>query len=324
MCVVFISHKLREVLSVAQRICVMRRGKKVAEVRPQDTNPEQLAELMVGERRPELGEHAAVQVGPAILDVQGLSARHADGRPLLRDIGLRVCGGEIVGIAGVDGNGQRELAEVLTGLRPPSGGEVRVDGQVVRPLTPAEVRRRGVAHVPEDRLLRAIVGPMTVEENIALGRQGQPPFARGARIDFEGRRERTESLLESFDVRPRAPEAKLGALSGGNQQKVVLARELDCHPRLLVVVQPTRGLDIAAVAQVQRRLREERARGVGVLLFSLDLEEVLALSDRVYVMFAGQLVGELARNEFEERRIGRMMLGGAEPAASESMRQAHG
>ncbi|HLL81823.1 MAG TPA: heme ABC transporter ATP-binding protein, partial [Longimicrobium sp.] len=163
-------------------------------------------------------------------------------------------------------------------------------------------------HVPEDRLLRAIVGQMTVEENVALGRQHRPPFARRSFIDFVGRRSRTEGLLEAFDVRPRDPSVRIAGLSGGNQQKVVLARELDGAPKLLVAVQPTRGLDIAAVASVHRRLREERDKGVGVVLVSLDLEEVLALSDRVYVMYDGKVVGEVTRSEFDERRIGRMML----------------
>jgi simple sugar transport system ATP-binding protein len=240
--------------------------------------------------------------------LSGLSARGGDGRQVLSGVDLSVHGGEIVGIAGVDGNGQRELAEVLTGLRP-FEGEFRLLGQTLRAPTPGDLRGLGVSHVPEDRLLRAIVGPMTVEENVALGRQNREPFARRSFIDFVGRRSRTEGLLEAFDVRPRDPSVRIGALSGGNQQKVVLARELDAAPKLLVAVQPTRGLDIAAVASVHRRLREERDKGVGVLVVSLDLEEVLALSDRVYVMYDGKVVGEVTRSEFDERRIGRMMLG---------------
>ena len=167
----------------------------------------------------------------------------------------------------------------------------------------------GVAHVPEDRFQRAIIAPMQVEENIALGRQRQPPFARGAWIDFDGRRSRAVSLLESFDVRPPDPEAPIGELSGGNQQKVVLARELDVAPKLLVVVQPTRGLDVSAVNAVHQRLRQERERGAGVLLISLDLEEVLTLSDRLYAIYEGRITGELARDEFDENRVGQMMMG---------------
>jgi len=224
-------------------------------------------------------------------------------------VSLTVHAGEIVGIAGVDGNGQRELAEVVTGLRPVDRGEVMLCG-AGGSLDPHEARRRGISHVPEDRLLHAIVGPMRVEENVALGRQADPPFAHGPWIDFPGRRERTENLLEAYDVRPRDPTVPCGRLSGGNQQKVVFARELDARPKLLVAVQPTRGLDIAAVAAVRRRLVDEKARGTGVLLVSLDLEEVLALSDRIYVMFEGHVAGERPRGA-DERELGALMLGGA-------------
>ncbi len=309
--VIFISHKLREVLSVAERVAVMRRGRLVAEVRATHTRPEELAALMVGESRLPTAEVQASQApqGERLLEVRELRARGADGRPALSGVSLEVHAGEIVGIAGVDGNGQRELAEVLTGLRALDGGGGSLLGEPLVGLTPAEARRRGVGHVPEDRLWRAVVKAMTVEENVALGRQAQAPFAKGPRVDFEGRRERTRALLKAYDVRPPDPQMPLQALSGGNQQKVVVARELDAAPRLLVVVQPTRGLDIGAVAQVQAKLREARARGAGVLLVSLDLEEVLALSDRIYVFFEGRITGTFTRPEFDEREIGRRMLG---------------
>ncbi|MFL5351197.1 ABC transporter ATP-binding protein [Archangium sp.] len=309
--VVFISHKLREVLGVAERVAVMRRGRLVAEVRAANTRPEELAALMVGESRM---PHAEAQTyhppaGAKLLEARELRARGADGRPALRGVSLEVHAGEIVGIAGVDGNGQRELAEVLTGLRTLDGGGGTLLGEPLTGLSPAEARRRGVGHVPEDRLWRAVVKAMTVEENVALGRQAQAPFARGLQVDFTGRRERTDALLKAYDVRPPDPQVPLQALSGGNQQKVVVARELDAAPKLLVVVQPTRGLDIGAVAQVQSKLREARDRGAGVLLVSLDLEEVLALADRIYVFFEGRITGTFSRPEFDEREIGRRMLG---------------
>jgi simple sugar transport system ATP-binding protein len=309
--VVFISHKLREVLSVAERVAVMRRGRLVAEVRAANTRPEELAALMVGESRVPQAEAQAYHPpgGEKLLEAKDLRARGADGRPALRGVSLEVHAGEIVGIAGVDGNGQRELAEVLTGLRALDGGGGSLLGAPLVDLTPAEARQRGVGHVPEDRLWRAVVKAMSVEENVALGRQTQAPFARGARVDFQGRRERTRTLLQAYDVRPPDPEVPLQALSGGNQQKVVVARELDAAPKLLVVVQPTRGLDIGAVAQVQAKLREARDRGAGVLLVSLDLEEVLALADRIYVFFEGRITGSFTRPEFDEREIGRRMLG---------------
>jgi simple sugar transport system ATP-binding protein len=236
-------------------------------------------------------------------------------------VNLEVHAGEIVGIAGVDGNGQRELAEVLTGLRPLEGGQGVLLGRPLEGLTPAEARRRGVGHVAEDRLWRAVVKALSVEENISLGRQGQTPFARGVWVDFGGRRARAEALLKAFDVRPPDPVVPLQALSGGNQQKVVVARELDAAPRLLVAVQPTRGLDIGAVAQVHARLREARERGAGVLLVSLDLDEVLALSDRVYVLFEGRVSGTFTRPEFDEREMGRRMLGAGAPEAGPGVRK---
>lgn len=312
--VVFISHKLREVLSVAERIAVMRRGKLVAEVKAAETSADALANLMVGEARP---GHAVVEpyqppTGPVVLEVRDVKARGEDGRAALNGLSLTVHAGEIVGIAGVDGNGQRELAEVLTGLRPLEGGDGALLGKPLKGLSPHEARQRGVSHVPEDRLRRAVVKDMSVEENVALGRQGQPPFARGPWLDFSGRKERSQKLMTAYDVRPPNPLLPIQMLSGGNQQKVVVARELDSQPKLVVVVQPTRGLDISAVAQVHARLREERARGVGVLLISLDLEEVLTMSDRVYVLFEGRVTGTFTRPQFDEREIGRRMTS-AEP-----------
>ncbi len=309
--VVFISHKLREVLRVADRVVVMRRGRSVAEVRAAEATPEMLAAQMVGEARP-AGEEPLAEThapGATALEAEGLEALGDDGRPALRGVSLRVRAGEIVGIAGVDGNGQRELAEVLTGLRPLSGGKGQLLGGSLQGLSAARARGRGVGHIPEDRLWRAVVKDMRVEETVALGRQAQRPFARGPLVDFAGRRARTEQLLEAYDVRPRAPEAPLAALSGGNQQKVVVARELDAQPAFLVVMQPTRGLDIGAVAQVRSRLREARARGAAILLLSLDLDEVLALSDRVYVLYGGRVTGEFDREAFDVQELGRRMMG---------------
>ncbi|XXF76569.1 ABC transporter ATP-binding protein [Myxococcaceae bacterium GXIMD 01537] len=321
--VVLIDHKLREVLSVADRVAVLRRGRLVADVRASETTAEALAALVVGQARPppEVVEPYHPPTGARVLEARGLEARGADGRPALRGVSLEVHAGEVVGIAGVDGNGQRELAEVLTGLRAMDAGGGELLGGPLTGLTPARARERGVGHVPEDRLWRAVVKDMTVEENVALGRQDKPPFARGPWVDFAGRRARAAELVKAYDVRPTELGIQLRALSGGNQQKVVVGRELDAEPRLLVVVQPTRGLDIGAVAQVHARLREARARGAGVVLVSLDLEEVLALSDRIYVLCGGRVTGAFTRPEFDEREIGRRMLG-AEPGAEREPRAA--
>jgi ABC-type uncharacterized transport system ATPase subunit len=299
--VVLISHKLREVLTFATRIAVMRRGKKVAEVKPSESTPESLAELMVGTRTPPPAPPQSMP-GELVVTLEQLSAGP------LRDISLDVRAGEILGIAGVDGNGQRELAEVLTGLRSVDAGVVRVAGRAGA-LTPRIAREIGVAHIPEDRLKHAVVTDFTVAENVSLGRHRHAPFAKGARIDFAGRLDRTRTLMESHDVRPREPQLRLGALSGGNQQKLVVGRELDANPKLLVAVQPTRGLDLAAVDAVRTRLLDFRAKGGAVVLVSLDLEEVLALADRVVVLYEGKVSGAFMRAQFDERLIGKCMLG---------------
>jgi general nucleoside transport system ATP-binding protein len=309
--VVLISHKLKEVLAFATRIAVMRRGKKVADgLTPAQTSALLLAELMVGGEASALTRAEAVKPRPTGAAVLTLDQVHAPG---LEGVSLDVHAGEIVGIAGVDGNGQRELAEVVTGLLPFQRGTVTIVGTRHVSLTPGDARKLGVSHIPEDRHLRAMVGDFTVEENVALGRQQLAPFARGPFIDFAGRRARTTGLLEKHDVRPREPAQRMAELSGGNQQKLVVARELDAAPKLLVVVQPTRGLDIAAVEAVRGHLRRVRDEGCAVLLVSLDLDEVLALADRVVVMFDGRLNGEFARGVIDELELGRRMLGAEEP-----------
>jgi simple sugar transport system ATP-binding protein len=307
--VVLISHKLKDVLGFATRIAVMRRGRLVAELAPERTSPAELAGLMVGELAPPEVTSAAGRLPTVARRGPVLELRQAGARGLT-DVTLAVQAGEVLGVAGVDGNGQRELAELATGLLPLTAGELRLHGQPEPRLTPARARALGVAHLPEDRLARALVAELTVEENVALGRHTQAPFARGLRVDFAGRRARTEALLESSDVRPRAPTLRAGALSGGNQQKLVVGRELDFEPRLLVAVQPTRGLDVAAVAAVRERLLQARDAGAAVLLVSLDLDEVLALSDRLVVLSGGRVQATLGREAFEPRAIGRLMLGG--------------
>jgi simple sugar transport system ATP-binding protein len=308
--VVLISHKLKEVLAFATRLVVMRRGKKVAELEPEETTPAELAELMVGpvEARPATPDDGGARPLEPAAAAPRLALEHVHARGL-HDVSLEVREGEVLGVAGVDGNGQRELAEVVTGLRPFTGGRLLLSGEALTSLSPGEARRRGVAHIPEDRLARALIGELTVEENVALGRQRSAPFATSGRIDFAGRRARTAALLEAHDVRPRDGRARAGALSGGNQQKLVVGRELDGAPRLLVVVQPTRGLDVRAVEAVRARLVAEKRRGCAVLLVSLDLDEVLALADRLVVLRGGRIEATLAREAFDEQAIGRHMLG---------------
>ena len=309
--IVFVTHKLREVLAVSDRIVVMRRGQAVAEVSSEKMSEDRLTSLILGSASSVQRPAPEVPVaGPPLLDARNLQGQDDDGRPVLKGTTLHLRGGEIVGIAGVDGNGQRELVEVLTGLRPSTGGEARVMGTSLLDMPPAALRRMGMGHIPEDRHVRGMVDRMTVEENVALGRQDKPPFASRALIDFRGRRARAGKLLADFDVRPPDPRARIGQLSGGNQQKVVVARELDSNPRLLIVVQPTRGLDFAATNLVHQRLRDARQRGAGIILISLDLDELFQLSDRIYVLFGGAITAEMSRSDFDQKRIGSLMLGG--------------
>ncbi|HLT28563.1 MAG TPA: ABC transporter ATP-binding protein [Myxococcaceae bacterium] len=335
--VVFITHRLREVMEVAHRVAVMRRGRLVAEAATAQTSIAELASLMMGTSRDDphadaLAEFQASQAthasptvarpkaevtsddaAPTGADAPLLELREVSviegGRAVLTHLNLELRAGDIVGIAGVDGNGQSELAEVVTGLRSFTHGELRVGGEALVTPSPAALRARGVAHIPEDRHRRAVVGAMSVEENLALGRQRTAPFARSGRIDFSGRSTRARKLVADFDVRPGDPALPMAALSGGNQQKAVLARELDLNPRVMVAVQPTRGLDFGSVAALHDRLRKVAQRGAAVLLISLDLDEVLALSHRIHVLHAGRITGTQVRGAFDPQVLGRLMMG---------------
>jgi simple sugar transport system ATP-binding protein len=312
--VIFISHKLREVMAVADRVAVLRRGKLVREWAAAETSPGELAEAVTGGGAAEalLGvprsrPTAILSSTPDTLRCLDIECNHLNGRPALRKLSLQIGRGEVLGIAGVDGNGQSELAEVLTGLRGFSGAAT-LDGE---PLgqTPAAVRAQGVVHLPEDRHRRALCLPLSVEENFALGRQSEAPFASGLRIDKPGRRARAEELVKAFDVRPPLPLARAGDLSGGNQQKLVAARELSQGtPRLVVAVQPTRGLDLGATRRVHEALREAARQGAAVLLISLDLDELRTVCDRIAVLYEGRVTG-IATPEASDEELGRLMLG---------------
>jgi ABC-type uncharacterized transport system ATPase subunit len=309
--VVFISHKLDEVLRIADRITVLRRGKVVGEARPSDTSKEQLAEMMVG--RPVLFrlEKPEVEVGGPILQVEGLEVGDR-----LRGVDLEVRAGEILGVAGVEGNGQRELAEALIGLRRPSGGRVVLEGQDVTGLSVLEVRRRGMAYVPEDRQERGLVLEMTLWENSMLGRQSRQGFVGRLGVLLIRRiKELAGRLIKLFDVRARSVGVEAATLSGGNQQKLILARELDEGPRLLIAHQPTRGLDVGAIEFVWRKILDQKKAGAGVLLISAELDEVYELSDRIVTIYEGRITGEYPPDA-SPKEIGIGMTGGRVAAAT--------
>ena len=310
--IVFISHKLDEVLQIADRITVLRRGRAVGETTPAETTKAKLAEMMVG--RPVLFrlDKPQVEIGEPVLRVDGLLA---EGK--LNGLSLEVRAGEILGVAGVEGNGQRELAEVLIGLRKPAVGSVLLGGTDIGSRHVAEIRNEGVAYIPEDRHEQGLVLEMTVWENAVLGRQDDPPFAGGFGTLVIGKiKELAARLVARFDVRARSINAAASTLSGGNQQKLILARELDTDPKLLIASQPTRGLDVGAIEFVWRQILAQKEAGRAVLLISAELDEIYALSDRIVTLYEGRITGEYGPDAPpEELGIG-MLGGGARSEAS--------
>jgi ABC-type uncharacterized transport system ATPase subunit len=303
--VVFISHKLDEVLKIADRITVLRRGKVVGETTPSQTSKEELAEMMVG--RPVLFEleKPDVQVGEPVLVVEGLYVGDR-----VQGVDLRVRGGEILGVAGVEGNGQRELAEALIGLHRPTGGRVLLEGRDVTGLRVADIRSLGIGYVPEDRHERGLVLEMTIWENSILGRQAKAGFVGPlGRLLIRKIKELAQRLIRLFDVRARSIVVEAATLSGGNQQKLILARELDESPRVLIAHQPTRGLDVGAIEFVWRKLLEQKRSGAAVLLISAELDEVFELSDRIVTIYEGRITGDYAPDA-SPTEVGMGMTGG--------------
>ena len=311
--VIFISHKLGEVISIADRITVLRQGRSVETIDAAGATRESLAAVMVG-REVELVERRGVGAlpgAPVVLSVGDLSADGDRGLPALRSVSLDVRGGEIVAVAGVAGNGQRELVEVLAGLRPRTAGRIEVDGEVLDRADARHPIRMGVAYVPQDRLGTGLAPDLSIAENLVLKRYrrppvSRPPFLRSSVVDAEA-----DVLMEQFDVRAPSSQTPTRRLSGGNVQKVLLAREMSGRPKVLVVSTPTQGLDIGAVATVHQLLLDAAAEGVGVLLVSEDLDEVLALADRVVVMYEGSVTGVVEAADATIASLGVLMGGGS-------------
>ena len=307
--VVLITHKLREVFSVTDRITVLRAGKNAGVLVTASTTAPEIARLMVGRELRPLQARTSTPDAPTVLEITGLTATSDRGAAALHGVDLSVRAGEILGIAGVGGNGQSELAECVLGLREPTAGAIRISGADVAHDDPARTRARGVAYVPEDRRAEGLVLAFTVADNFILGKQDRPPFSRHGMLDGAAIAAGGERLAREFDLRPPNPRAIVGNLSGGNQQKVVLGRELSEEPTLIVVSQPTRGLDIGSTEYVWERLLEQRARGCAVLLVSSELDEIRALSDRIAVLFEGRIVETLAAADATEERLGLLMAG---------------
>jgi general nucleoside transport system ATP-binding protein len=313
MSVIFISHKLGEVVEIADRITVLRRGKKVDTVPRAQATESQLARMMVGREVLLRVEKQRATPGEPLLEVEGLRVIDDRGLEAVVDVSLVVHAGEIVGLAGVDGNGQSELIDALAGLRRPASGRIRLVGKDVTGAATRKVLDLGVGHIPEDRQRRGLVLDFTLAENLALHDYRAEPDSRFGWLFPRRMIARARKLLREFDVRGGSPQTRAGALSGGNQQKVVIAREVARNPRVLVAAQPTRGLDVGAIEYVHRRLVAARDEQKAVLLVSLELEEILSLSDRILVIYEGRIVGEYDPDVTEEE-LGVAMTGGGKKA----------
>lgn len=307
--IIFISHKLKEVMAISDRITLMRGGENLGTFSTVETNIEELAFLMVGKKFvAQIKEERIVPRSQVILKVNQVSVT-ANGRRMLRDVTFQICAGEILGVAGVAGNGQTELVEVLTGLRKTSSGTIILNSQDITNLPPRPIREQGLAHIPEDRIKRGLVLDYTVEENLILGAHYYPPFRNRWRLNYSAIKQEVDRLIDNFNIRTPSRDFPARSLSGGNQQKMILARELSRGPVCLIADQPTRGLDIASTEFTHQYLLDARNKGMAILLVSMELEEILSLSDRIAVMYDGEITGFVNPKEVNEKELGLLMTG---------------
>jgi simple sugar transport system ATP-binding protein len=308
--VIFITHKLKEVLAVADRITVMRRGEVVGTTTPRETDEQRLAAMMVGREVLLRVEKGPAKPADVVLDVKDLNIFDDQGHHVVRDVSFQVHAGEILGIAGVQGNGQTELAEGLSGLRVIKSGEIRLNGKVVPALDPRSLVEEGMAHVPEDRHKHGLVLPHTIADNLVLNTYYQEPFAKGLKRIPEAVDENAQRLVKEFDVRTPSEQLAARTLSGGNQQKVIVAREFSRPINLLLTNQPTRGLDVGSIEYIHRQIVAKRDQGIAVLLISAELDEITSLSDRIAVMYHGEIVAIVDANQVTREELGLLMAGG--------------
>ncbi len=307
--VLFISHKLDEVLSVADEITVIRRGTTVSTVDPKQTTARQLAELMVGSELPVPELRESTITDTVALDVAGLTVRSAEGRPVLDDISFTIRRGEIVGVGGVEGNGQAELVEAILGLRPGATGRITLDGKDISGWSTRRRRRAGIGYIPEDRHRQGLLLEAPLWENRMLGHQTERPNARGPLLDVRGAKRDTARIVDSYDVRTPGIDVTAASLSGGNQQKLIVGREMSANPQVLIASHPTRGVDVGAQAAIWDLLRTARAEGLAVLLISADLDELIGMSDTLRVILRGRLVAEMDPRTVTPSELGTAMTG---------------
>jgi len=307
---VFISHKLNEVMEISDRISVMRQGLHMGIMSKEETSPLDLTKKMIGREVFLHIDKTYEKAGKRILDVQDVWIPSQKESSKIRGLSLHVNEGEIVGIAGIDGNGQSELIEAITGLRPVERGHIFLDGKEITNLSPKKVREVGLAHIPEDRNTRGLNRTMSIEENLVAVEVDKAPFSRGMVMNTAAMDRHSEEMVKRFDIRPTDYKLPTSSLSGGNAQKVVVAREVSMNKKLLVAAQPTRGVDIGAIESIQKTLEEAKKNGAGVLLVSTELEEITSLSDRIIVIHEGTITGELSAGEANENNLGLLMMGG--------------
>lgn len=307
--VLLITHKLKEVMDVSDRVTVLRKGRWVDTLNTADVTKEELARMMVGREVVFRIDREQLEPGEPILKIRDLYALNDRGQPALKGITLDVCRREILGLAGVSGNGQNELFEVLMGVRKPSRGQVLIDEKDLTGLTPQQIARAGLVHIPEDRIEEGLIPEFSVEENLILGRQTESRFARNSFLLFQNIRTFAEDCIKAFEISTPSAQQKTKNLSGGNLQKVILARELTQQPRCILANQPTRGLDVGATEYVHRLLLEQRSNGVGILLISEDLDELFNLSDRIAVIYKGEILGLFAIHQASLEQVGLLMAG---------------
>ncbi len=317
-CLVFISHKLQEVLAISDRITVLREGRRIGTVSTEGMTRRELARMMVGREVMLEQTRDEVKVGDVRLRLRNVSARGVSGQPALRDLSLSVKAGEILGVAGISGNGQRELAEVVAGLRPLNGGSVEVDGVAISDWTTARRTKNGLAYIPEERMHDGIVREFAVSENLVLQEHTRKPFSHGIFLAFEYIANYSRKLVQDFYIKTPDIRTMTRNLSGGNIQRLIVARELSRRPKVLVAAQPTRGIDIGAIEYINQQLLEQRDRGAATLLISEDLDELLALSDRIAVIYEGRIMDVLDRNETTAEELG-LLMAGVPPAHQEGV-----
>ena len=306
---IFISHKMDEIFALTDRVTVLRDGKVIGTVQTAETNKRELARMMVGREVLFEREKKPVQPGEVRLKLEDVQAVNREGLPLLKNISFEVRSGEILGVAGVSGNGQRALAEAIVGLQPVASGKVIMDGQDVTHLPPAEMYKIGFSYIPEERMHDGVIKDFSVADNIILQDYDRPPFSNGIFLDFKTIDQHARKLVRSFRIKTPNLKAPVKNLSGGNIQKLILARELARHPRVLIAAQPTRGVDIGATEYIHARLLEQREQGLATLLISEDLDEVTALSDRILVLYGGEMMGIVDAKDVSIEELGLMMAG---------------